>query len=75
MEEGTGILKCKGRIQGYQPTYLEGGMFVEKLVRYTHEQVLHLGIANTMSWNYELSIPATRVRFSEPNRMVLHQLP
>ena len=49
MEEGTGILKCKGRIQGYQPTYLEGGMFVEKLVRYTHEQVLHLGIANTMA--------------------------
>ena len=49
MEEGTGILKCKGRIQGYQPTYLEGGMFVEKLVRYAHEQVLHLGIANTMA--------------------------
>ena len=36
-------------MQGYQPTFLEGGMFVEKLVRYTHEQILHLGIANTMA--------------------------
>ena len=48
-EEGTGILKCKGRIQGYQPTYIVGGMFAEKLIRYTHEQILHLGIVNIMA--------------------------
>ena len=48
-KEVTGILKCKGRIQGYQPTYIDGGMFAEKLIRYTHEQILHFGSANTMA--------------------------
>ena len=28
-EENTGILKCKGRIPCYQPTYIEGGVFAE----------------------------------------------
>ena len=29
--------------------YLEDGLFVEKLIRHVHEQVMHLGIANTMA--------------------------
>lgn len=45
-EEGTGIQRTDSR---YQPTYFEGGMFVEKLIWYTHVQILHLGIANTMA--------------------------
>ena len=62
-EEGTGILKCKGRIQGYQPTYIEGGMFAEKLICYTHEQILHFGIANTMAEiRNEFWIPGLRCK-------------
>ena len=48
-DKTTKILKCKGRIQGYSPVYLEGGLFVEKLIQHVHEQIKHLGIANTMA--------------------------
>ena len=48
-DEETGVLKCKGRIAGYQPIYLDAGQFVEKLIRYTHEKIMHLGVANTMA--------------------------
>ena len=48
-DDETGILKCKGRIAGYQPTYLDAGQFVEKLIRHTHEKIMHLGVANTMA--------------------------
>ena len=47
-DEDTNILKCKGRIPGYEPTYIEGGVFAEKLIRHVHEEIKHLGIANTM---------------------------
>jgi hypothetical protein len=35
-DEETDILKWKGRISGYQPTYLNGGRFVEKLIYSIH---------------------------------------
>jgi hypothetical protein len=46
--EDTGILKCEGRITGYRPIYLNAGQFVEKLIAYTHEKIMHLdlGMAN-----------------------------
>ena len=48
-EESTGILKCKGRIPGYQPTYIEGGVFADKLIRHIHNDIKHLGVASTMA--------------------------
>ena len=67
-EESTGILKCKGRIQGYQLTYIEGEMFAEKLIQYTHEQILHLGIANTMTEKRnEFWIPRLRCKVKKAN--------
>ncbi len=48
-DEETGILKCKGRIQGYEPVFIPSGDFAEKLIRHTHQQINHLGVANTMS--------------------------
>ena len=47
--EETGILKCYGRIQGYNPTYLEMGLFAEKLISHTHQEILHFGVADTMA--------------------------
>ena len=49
MDKDPNILKCVGRIQGYRPTYLEDGTFVQKLIRHTHEQTRHMGVANTMA--------------------------
>ena len=48
-DEEIGILKCYGRIQGYNPTYLQMGLFAEKLVSHTHQGILHFGIADTMA--------------------------
>ena len=48
-DEHTGVLKCEGRIKGYRPTYLPGGTFAEKLIVHIHNQVMHLGTANTMA--------------------------
>ena len=47
-DDHTGILHCQGRVQGYNPMYLEESLFVEKLIRHTHEKVMHMGVANTM---------------------------
>eukprot|EP00795_Rhopilema_esculentum_P006372 gene6372-biopygen7981 len=47
-DEKTGMLRCQGRIQGYQPIYLEKSLFTEKLIRHTHRKVMHMGVANTM---------------------------
>ena len=49
IKENTGILKCKGRIRDYNPIYIERGVFAEKLITHTHEQIRHLGVANTMA--------------------------
>ena len=53
-EKGTNILKCVGRIENYIPTYLEKGILVQKLIRHTHEQIMHLGTASTMAATREL---------------------
>ena len=39
--------ESKGNVQ-FQPIYLEESLFAEKLIRYTHEKVMHMGVANTM---------------------------
>jgi len=36
-EESTGVLKCYGRISGYQPIYIEGGEFTNKFIRHAHK--------------------------------------
>ena len=48
-EENTGIFKCEERIPGYQPTYIEGGVFAGKLIRLIHENLNHLGVASNMA--------------------------
>ncbi|XP_074624492.1 uncharacterized protein LOC141882446 [Acropora palmata] len=48
-EEKSSILKCAGGVSGYNPTYLEDGPFVRKLIQHVHTQVKHLGVANTMA--------------------------
>ncbi|XP_068723917.1 uncharacterized protein [Montipora capricornis] len=48
-EGNTGIFKCKGRIPGYQPTYIDGGVFADKLIHHIHEDIKHLGVASTMA--------------------------
>ena len=48
-DKETQILKCKGRVTGYEPVYLEGGLFVDKLIVHTHNKIKHFGIANTMA--------------------------
>ncbi|XP_028412573.1 uncharacterized protein LOC114535466 [Dendronephthya gigantea] len=45
----TKVLKCKGRVNGYEPIYLDGGLFVEKLIAHTHSKIKHFGVANTMA--------------------------
>ena len=45
----TGILKCAGRVQGYNQIYLENGVFVQKLVQCVHQKIGHLGVASTMA--------------------------
>jgi hypothetical protein len=48
-EEATKVLKCKERVHGYEPIYLDGGRFVEKLIAHTHNKIKHFGVANTMA--------------------------
>ena len=48
-EGNTGIFKCKGKIPGYQLTYIEGGVLAEKLIRHIHEDTRHLGVTSTMA--------------------------
>ena len=49
VKDDTSILRCSGRNLGYNPIYIEGGLFGEKLIAHTHEQIMHLGVANTMA--------------------------
>ena len=48
-DDCTGVLRCEGRIKGYRPIYLPGGLLAEKLILHIHNQVMHLGVANTMA--------------------------
>ena len=48
-DEHTGVLKCEGRVKGYRLTDLPGGTLAEKLVAHVHNQIMHLGVANTMA--------------------------
>ena len=48
-EENTGIFKCKGRVPNYQPKYIEGGVFADKLIHHIHGNINHLGVASTMA--------------------------
>ena len=48
-ERDAGILKCEGRVTNYQPIYLGGGAFEDKLISHVHNQIMHLGISNTMA--------------------------
>ena len=49
VKDNRNILRCSGRIPGYNPVYVEGGLFGEKLIAHAHEQIMHLGVANTMA--------------------------
>ena len=49
VKDNRSILRCSGRIPGYNPIYIEGGLFGEKLIAHAHEQIMHLGVANTMA--------------------------
>ncbi|KAK3750713.1 hypothetical protein QZH41_017268, partial [Actinostola sp. cb2023] len=44
-----GILKCKGRVQGHSPTYIQGGLLAEKRINHMHQETMHLGVASTMA--------------------------
>ena len=46
MDKDSNILQCVVRIQGHRQTYLKDGTFVQKLIRHTHEQTRHMGVAN-----------------------------
>ena len=45
----VGKLKCEGRVTSYQPIYLGGGAFEDKLISHVHNQIMHLGVSNTMA--------------------------
>ena len=45
MKDDKGILRCKGRITGYQPIYIEGSFFGDMLILHVN----HLGIPNAMA--------------------------
>ena len=49
VKDNRNILRCSGRIPGYNPVYVEGGLFGEKLIAQAHEQIMHLGVASTMA--------------------------
>ena len=42
-EETTGVLKCHGRISGYQLRYPEGGEFANKLICHVHKDMKATG--------------------------------
>ena len=48
-DKDTSVFKCTGRTQGYNPVYLEGEPFTDKLIQHVHAQIKHLGVANTMA--------------------------
>ena len=53
-EEGMNILNCVGRIENYRPTYLQRGLFIQKLDQHVHEQIMYLGTVSTMAGIREL---------------------
>ena len=56
-DKETNLLKCTGRIQGYNPFYLDG-LFTQKLIQHVHAQIKHLGVAKTMTaWREKWWIP------------------
>ena len=48
-DKETSVLKCTGRIQGYNPVHLEDGPFTQKLIQHVHAQIKHLSVANRMA--------------------------
>ncbi len=42
-------LQTRGRIRSYHPTYIERGLFADKLILHAHEQIRLLGTANRMA--------------------------
>ena len=48
-KDRANILRCNGRIPDYNPLFIEGGPFGEKLIAHTHEQIMQLGVTNTMT--------------------------
>ena len=67
-EKETGILKCYGRITDYNSPNLDMGLFAEKLITHTHQEVMHFGVADTMAairenwWIPRLRVVAKRYR-------------
>ena len=49
VKDSTNILRYSGRIPGYNPVYVEGRLLGEKFIAHAHEQIMHLGVANTMA--------------------------
>ena len=49
VKDNANILRCKGRIPGYSPINVEGGLFGERLIAHTDQPIMHLGVANTMA--------------------------
>ena len=48
-DDHTGFLNCEGRMKECRPIYLPGGLLAEKVILHIHNQVMHLGVANTMA--------------------------
>ena len=49
VKDNTSILRCSGRISGYNPVYIEGVLFGDKIITHMPEQIVQLGVANTMA--------------------------
>ena len=49
VKDDRNILRCSGRIPGYNPVFVKGGLFGEKLIAHAHEQIMDLGVVNTMA--------------------------
>ena len=49
VKDDTSILRCSGRISGYNPVYIKGGLFGDKIIAHMPEQIVQLGVANTMA--------------------------
>ena len=59
-----------GRIPGYNTVYIDRGLFGKKLIAHVHEQIMHLGVANTMAHiQTEWWIPKPRAKVNYGNRI------
>ena len=67
VKDNRSILRCSGKIPGYNPIHIERGLFGEKLIAHAHELIMHLGVANTMAhirtewWIPKLKSKVTKV--------------